>query len=251
MVNTSRYWVVVAGALGAAALLHCGGAEATSSDHEATGGGGNTGTLDGGTGGSDPAGGGGSDPDPGTGGSGGGGTGTGGSEGTAGSSGGTGIPPHRPTAIDCPVSPLFGLETDGGTVSCTTNSDCQDAGSFKRFCLQHACGADQCFTDDDCEAGFACGCANQFGGNALHTNLCVPSSCRLDADCTASGLCSPAHTAYCGSLSGYHCRSAADTCQTDADCAGLNDGGLQRPYTCSYQPAVGHWQCAPITVCAG
>ncbi|HEV3188903.1 MAG TPA: hypothetical protein VGY54_00325 [Polyangiaceae bacterium] len=171
------------------------------------------------------------------------------SSGTA--SSGSSVPPHRPQPVSCAPTVIGG---PGPTARlCMKDVDCLgDSGfAFDGHCLNHTCTFDQCLNDTDCAPGAVCGCANQFGGNAIHINACVASTCRVDADC-ASGLCSPARTAYCGSLSGYHCRSAADTCGTDADCASRkSDAGFSLPDQCSYEPTVGHWQCAPITICAG
>ena len=178
---------------------------------------------------------------------------SGSSSGTA-SSGSTTPPPHRPTATACPATNVGLLgQADAGAVSCLKDSDCLgDAGyTLDRYCLKHVCSPDQCLTDGDCAAGSACGCASQFGGNAIHTNLCVPTGCNVDADCP-SGLCSPANGGYCGGFTSYHCRSAADTCASQSDCpATKTDAGFSFPNSCSYVPSVGHWQCTPLTVCAG
>jgi hypothetical protein len=117
--------------------------------------------------------------------------------------------------------------------------------------LRHTCSIDQCLTDGDCAAGQACGCANQFGGNVRHGNLCVATACHVDTDCGAAGLCSPATNNRCSSLSGYHCRSTADRCRTTADCPAENDGGITIPTSCAYVPEVDHWQCAAVAVCNG
>jgi hypothetical protein len=180
------------------------------------------------------------------------------SSGTAGAGGsgspGTGGAPadHRAQAVACPttrdVSP-----PDGGAVSCATDSDCTSDGgsSLYRFCLNHTCSVDQCVTDGDCASTEACGCANQFGGNIIHTNACVPTACHVDADCGAGGYCSPATNDRCGSLSGYHCHKAADTCHVDADCPVTQDGGITFPQACAYVPEVDHWACAPVAICNG
>jgi hypothetical protein len=173
------------------------------------------------------------------------------------SCGSSALPEHRAQPVTCPASNGVIGRPDASSgqpaIACTKDVDCAGDGGFvfARFCLNHTCTADQCLADSDCTTGSICGCANQFGGNAIHTNACVASTCRTDADC-ASGLCSPDRSGRCGSLGGYHCRSAADTCCTDADCAALkSDSGFSLPVGCSYEPTVGHWQCAPITVCNG
>lgn len=157
------------------------------------------------------------------------------------------LPEHRPASVTCPSSSFPGSTT----VACTTPADCTDAGLPGANCLDQQCQGDQCLTDGDCPAGSACGCASQFGGNAMHTNECVASTCRVDADC-ASGLCSPAYGQACGGLAGYFCHSAADTCCTDADCASQkSESGSVGSERCNYEPTVGHWQCAPASVCTG
>jgi hypothetical protein len=187
-------------------------------------------------------------------------TGNAGSTGHAGNTGTAGAPPpHRPIVVACaPVASAAAVAAplpppqDAGVMSCLTDNDCRPEGGivFAAYCHNHACTPDQCFTDSDCPTGQACGCANQFGGNALHANRCVPTACHTDADCT-SGLCSPANTGYCGSFQGYHCRGAADTCRADTDCASPSTGGVTLPRSCQFAPEVGHWQCAPVTVCTG
>jgi hypothetical protein len=178
-----------------------------------------------------------------------------GHEGGAGGAGtGTGGAPavHRPQAVTCPATTAFPAR-DGGAVSCTKDTDCVSDGAFNpdRFCLQHTCRVDQCVTDADCPSDQACGCASQFGGNAIHTNSCIPTACHVDADCGAGGFCSPATNNRCGSLSGYHCHGAADTCHDASDCAASHDGGITTPTSCAYVPEVNHWQCAAAVVCNG
>lgn len=182
-------------------------------------------------------------------------TGSAGSEGGAGQGG---MPPHRAQALACSPTSADQFPTiDGGTraMSCTTDADCVQDGGYNpfRYCFQGLCRVDQCLVDGDCSTGQACGCSTQSGGTAaylFHTNLCVPATCRVDADCGASGLCSPAIGDYCTSLVGYHCRSAADTCRTDADCHSVMDGGITVLSSCRYAPDVHHWQCLPFSYCS-
>jgi Cys-rich repeat protein len=104
---------------------------------------------------------------------------------------------------------------------------------------------DQCLEDSDCSGGAVCVCAKDMGfGLIVNINACVPSNCRVDADC-AEGLCSPGK-GYCGSSTGYHCRSATDGCGSDADCAGSTSAN-----TCNYDLVSGRFQCEPHTVCGG
>jgi len=129
-------------------------------------------------------------------------------------------------------------------MACTTPADCGSAGAVFHGCLGRTCSFDECLTDADCPDGQACGCADQFGGNALHYNACVPAQCRIDSDCGQGGLCSPSGNSYCGSLTGYYCHSPADTCTTDADCC-------EPTPRCFYTPALGHFACQAQTICGG
>ncbi len=149
------------------------------------------------------------------------------------------MPVGRPTAPACAPTPA-GTTTVART--CSADGDCADAGLS--HCLAGKCGLDQCLIDSDCASGQACRCSNQVRGDALLGNSCVPTGCRVDADCGPSGSCSPDSSGYCGSVDGYQCHSAADTCNSDTDCCGSTP-------RCGYQPALGHWACAAIVVCSG
>jgi hypothetical protein len=171
-----------------------------------------------------------------------------------GGSGGADAAPaqHRAQAVACTATRDV-LPPDAGAVSCTMDSDCASDGGLglARFCSNHTCSVDQCLTDGDCASNQACGCASQFGGNAIHTNLCVPAACHVDADCGPGGYCSPATNDRCGSLSGYHCHKAADTCHSNADCPATQDGGITFSQTCAYVPELDHWACAAVAICNG
>ena len=150
-------------------------------------------------------------------------------------------PNGRPSAKTCAVTPLDPLENSTGV--CTLDSDCADGGPDE-ICLNGKCGLDDCLADKDCPAGQACRCANEVGGNTFPGNRCIPAGCRVDADCGKGAVCSPDYTGRCGGISGFECHSAADTCNTNADCC---DGMSQ----CGYQPLLGHWACAEVMVCDG
>jgi hypothetical protein len=155
------------------------------------------------------------------------------------------LPGSRPTSVTCKATPN-GLPgpTD---VSCTTLADCTDGGATSTYmaCRAGKCSIDQCLTDSECPSGQACGCASEFGGNAIHTNACVPAQCRIDSDCGRSvGICSPAK-GYCGGLLGYYCHAAGDACITDADCC---DNSAP---SCQYQPMLGHFACQAAIGCNG
>jgi len=150
-------------------------------------------------------------------------------------------PVGRPQSTACPATSLGGVLPN--SVSCNTASDCADAGLDSQ-CLNHQCGLDQCLTDSDCAAGTACQCSNTFRGNARSGNACVPTGCRVDADCGPGGACSPDTSGRCGSVSGFHCHTAADTCHSDSDCCGTTP-------KCAYQAEVGDWECIAVIACNG
>jgi hypothetical protein len=153
--------------------------------------------------------------------------------------------PQPVTCTATPASPYL----DAGSVACTTVADCGDGGGFDSFqgCRGGFCTFDQCLTDTDCPTGQACGCASQFGGNAIHYNRCVPAQCRQNSDCGTGGICSPSNGAYCSSLTGYYCHSPADTCTTNADCCNGNLSSSE----CLYSEALGHFACQAQVVCSG
>jgi hypothetical protein len=155
------------------------------------------------------------------------------------------LPGSRPTAVACSVTPNY--LPGSPEVSCTTLADCTDGGTTSPYtaCRGGKCALDQCLTDSDCPSGQACGCAGQFGGNAIHTNACVPAQCRVNSDCDRSvGICSPTK-GYCGNLLGYYCHTAEDSCITDADCCD------QSIPSCQYQPSLGHFACQAAIGCNG
>jgi hypothetical protein len=154
---------------------------------------------------------------------------------------------HRAAAVACPATTARTMLFPDGGPSCTTDSECADAGGGPR-CLHGQCSFDQCLVDADCAAGSTCGCANSYyGGNAIHGNGCFTSNCRVDSDCGSGGYCSPSFGAYCGGLTGFYCHKAADTCVNDTDCSCTSSRGG----TCHYEPTVSHWQCEAAVVCSG
>jgi hypothetical protein len=160
-------------------------------------------------------------------------------------------PEHRPTATACSATYVV---PDAGAASCEEDSDCLGDAAYPLapHCVQHFCLADQCLTDSDCGAGAACDCSPGGNSDTSHANQCAASTCLVDADCP-SGLCSPT-TSGCNSFGGYHCRSCADTCSSDSDCADAvtrDEAGDTQQNLCTYVPAVGLWQCGPVTVCSG
>jgi len=165
------------------------------------------------------------------------GAGAGAGAGTGGGGGPLSTPVGRPEAAACSTT-----TTDGGVAglggACTADSDCA------ALCFQGKCGHDECLTDSDCPADNTCRCSNQLGGNAVLGNRCVPTGCHVDADCGPAGVCSPDNSGRCGTLLGYECHSAQDTCHSAADCGGDTP-------RCNYQPELRYWACSAITVCNG
>jgi hypothetical protein len=146
---------------------------------------------------------------------------------------------HVPALVTCgahttPPPP------DGGAMSCSTDTDCQ--GTSFPSCRAGTCQFDACVTSDDCASGTTCGCSDMFNGNAAyHPNQCLPSNCRVDADCGGGGYCSPTVSSSCGpfyGVTGFYCHTSADTCENDSDCPATSPAGY-----CAYDPSVGHWAC--------
>ena len=150
---------------------------------------------------------------------------------------------HRASTAACPQSRApGGYPYDSGTPlgTCVKDTDCT-AGKNGR-CLGHGPGAvrydcsyDECFADGDCAGTAVCQC--RAADSDVNPNQCLGSSqCRVDADCGASGYCSPStNPKVCGV--NYYCHKPADTCVDDSDCT--QSGGL-----CSFDASAGHWACA-------
>jgi hypothetical protein len=146
---------------------------------------------------------------------------------------------HIPTPLQCCPSGFTGFTpNDGGVVTCSTNVDCSG-----HACVDHQCTLDDCLSDTDCPAGTMCYCGQSVGAPLNQgANHCVATRCRTDSDCS-SGLCSPQPGSNpCGLSRSRFCRTAADTCHTNADCAA----------SCQYIIEVAHWQCTTAYgPCAG
>ena len=191
--------------------------------------------------------------DLGSGGSGSGGVGGGGGNGSGGAGGSGPVPVHhRPTAVACAMDRPAGVCTlpAMGIGACTADSECA-AGQNGR-CLQQgrvaacSCSYDTCFADTDCAAGAVCSCGGPPGLTGRSANVCLKSSCRVDADC-GGRYCSPTVDFGCGAfigVVGYYCHTAKDTCLDDADCASQGGGD------CRYNPTTADWTCVK-SICAG
>lgn len=148
------------------------------------------------------------------------------------------LPPSsdRPVAGACSACRPIGPEPGELLGECGLHRDCT-AGANGRCVfgfLGYYCSYDECFTDADCAANEVCSCDGDGPGGA---NVCVPSECHTNSDCT-SGACSPSYGCLeGGGPVGWYCRTAADLCDVDAECtAGI--GGR-----CAYEAARGLWAC--------
>jgi hypothetical protein len=164
---------------------------------------------------------------------------------------------HRPSAPTCPSDrPTYncGEHVTGPPVSCHLDSDCVSGSNGRCVGNGHdgcSCSYDTCTSDAGCPSGTLCDCRDQWHYGTNGPNQCLPSNCRVDADCGPGGYCSPTFSdcgAYSG-VTGWFCHTAADTCTNDSDCSGVDGGLFGTPY-CAYRPEVGHWACS-TSQCAG
>jgi hypothetical protein len=148
---------------------------------------------------------------------------------------------HRPSETTCAPTPVPAEPQipDGGISSfdqCARNEDCNQKPNGR--CIVAAssaratCFYDQCMGDRDCMPSQVCGCTPQ----TTPVNICIQAECYIDADCGASGYCSPSIA--CGGVVGYYCHVAADECVNDPDCTGV---------PCSYDIGAAHWACVNKT----
>ena len=102
---------------------------------------------------------------------------------------------------------------------------------------RNRCSYDQCLTDAECPAQYACEC----GTDLAHT--CIAAACTLDSDCggvpycsfsVGHGLNSP-DTYDPAADRGLFCHTRDDLCVDDDDCL--------RPQRCSYDRARNRWAC--------
>lgn len=155
---------------------------------------------------------------------------------------------HRagPTACDPRYARPACTEPDPHTNDCKTVDDCtqgknpqcyQSLGQIGKFC---ACDY-SCSTDDDCKPGEVCVCGELFADGSH--SMCVRADCTRDADCP-TGICGlSVYDNGCGPERVLACRTAGDTCKTDADC-GPNDH-------CAFNSLEGRWDCLGITCVIG
>jgi len=110
------------------------------------------------------------------------------------------------------------------------------------------CDFNECTTDVTCsDPANVCGCQGETYGDGRFGSVCVTANCHVDADCGATGYCSPSLVP-CGGAIGWYCHTCADTCVNSSDCSPNATMG-QSPL-CGYDPTVGHWACA-TGICSG
>jgi hypothetical protein len=159
---------------------------------------------------------------------------------------------HRPVAGACtqprPASSELALmyctgaswcQTSAGDAGPCTDTSCTSGANGRCECLweQNACGShpictyDDCASDADCGAGWACLCRETslpagLTATASDTRrtVCVAASCRVDSDCGAGGYCSPSPSIACNDWFDvqYRCHTPADECLSDSDCSPPN-----------------------------
>jgi hypothetical protein len=161
---------------------------------------------------------------------------------------------HRSTATPCdsirPTTEPTNIPDGGagGWIECRSNAECTQGVNGRCNGNGHDgwhCTYDQCTDDSQCKGGGVCQCE---GGFRADNNVCLTSSCRVDADCGPGRYCSPS-LGDCGSyggVAGYFCHEPADECVDDSDCA--SSGSIKG--TCRYNQTVGHWKCS-TSECAG
>lgn len=165
---------------------------------------------------------------------------------------------HRATGSSCPTDRAAGVELaacSGGFASgaCYTDADCsagvrgrcQTGGGPACRCDPTGklncslCTYDTCSSDADCPTHEPCWCRTFQTSPTPTPNTCATgSTCRVDADCGASGYCSPSQRT-CAAPGDicvtYYCHTPHDLCTDDSDCAGTG--------TCNYDTTKQLWAC--------
>lgn len=138
--------------------------------------------------------------------------------------------------------------TDPGKelASCKSDAECTDniygkcvqaVGMIGAFCrCEYACA-----TDNDCATGESCVCAAQLRGHFQHS-ACVAADCSSGDQCE-SGQCDLSlFFNGCKQEAVFACRTGADECASDGDCAGG---------TCAYDEDAGAWTCQYLSCIFG
>lgn len=140
---------------------------------------------------------------------------------------------------------------DAVTTQCTTHADCADGLSGR--CVwdwfevdlggdpQLICTYDECLGSADCGPGRACACDN--GGYYGSVNQCVPATCLSSDDC--GGVACVGEKQSCTrKVTGYYCRTAADTCVPgDHRCPDDESGDPVSAGACVWDEDATAWAC--------
>jgi hypothetical protein len=91
-----------------------------------------------------------------------------------------------------------------------------------------------------------CDCRESpFHGAPAAANRCTQAgNCRVDADCGASGYCSPSYSIACGinmPIVGFFCHTVNDECIDDSECQVSPTTGQG---FCAFDPLAKRWVCS-------
>lgn len=129
---------------------------------------------------------------------------------------------------ECRRTPLRSCGYRSQFDRCQSDAECTALpGGYCGRWLSTSCVYNEC--DDSCGPAARCECQ--------YVRTCVPADCFSDAECGAGFRCAGSLALECGNLYppvGYHCHTARDECQSDADC-GLGN--------CVFDTALGAWSC--------
>jgi hypothetical protein len=129
-----------------------------------------------------------------------------------------------------PTNPAAACEGTEDSLLCTTDAECTD-GEYGK-CTHHtwtdefgemtttSCACTySCATDSDCDEGSICVPPNVLP-NTGDAPICHAATCTSNADCEGCAECGlGAYDDGCGYLTTIECRTPADACSSDADCA--------------------------------
>jgi hypothetical protein len=108
---------------------------------------------------------------------------------------------------------------------------------------------DQCLTDSNCGANQDCLCQTPIpagqpcpaGVGNPSGNVCIPSNCRVDSDCSPCGLCQAEFS--CGNITGYYCQTPGDECTPTGPGQDYDGNG------CTF--VSGRWVSGSLPLCPG
>jgi hypothetical protein len=132
---------------------------------------------------------------------------------------------------ECRRTPLHSCWYPSVYSQCQGDAECTAApGGYCARSIRTSCVYNEC--DDACGPNARCECQ--------YVRTCVPADCFSDAECGAGFRCEGTLDVQCGNLYppvGYHCHTARDECQSDAECGMGN---------CVFDPALSAWSCRTL-----